>query len=138
MTHHTIRDHSLTPATDSARGVIAAGEAAMAVKLAAKGAEGVTARLCMALQNAYLLAVSQEVDLGAGRLDLHNATIRAVGCVMSQANGMIFRDAPEGVRHAAFMDMIQAAANFALAAHNAGDDATIVSATVTLPQAGAA
>ncbi len=149
MTHHTIRDESpaspsstpsLTPATDSAHRVIAAGQLALADKLALKGTDGCKARVSMALQNAYLLAISAEVDAGAGKTDLHIASTTAIGCIISQSIGMIFAGAPEAVKQAALFSTIDGAARFAVNQVAAGPAVFVDGCheTVRLTQTGAA
>lgn len=138
-THAPSDKPSLTPASDSAARVIAAGQMAMADRLALRGADGVMARVCMALQNAYITAVSAEMDAGASKMDLHAASGRAIGCLISQSNGMIFADAPKPVRQAALAHTINEAASFALHVISGdGSSQSVVSERVHIDRAGAA
>jgi hypothetical protein len=143
MSHHTIRDHStpsLTPASDSAARVIARGQAMMADKLRLPGAEGVKARICMAMQNALVQALSAEIDAGnTSKKMLLEAAETAIGCNIAQAVGMIMGDAPPEVRSAALMMVAVNATSFAAAQLNKStSENSIAHETATITRAGAA
>jgi type III secretion system FlhB-like substrate exporter len=143
MSHHTIRDHStpsLTPASDSANRVIARGQAAMADKLRLPGAEGAKVRICMAMQNALVQALSAEIDAGnTNKMALLEAVETAVGCNIAQAIGSIMGGAPPEVRSAALMMVAGNATSFAAAQLNKStSDVSIAHEMVTITRAGAA
>lgn len=146
MSHHTIRDTtpprpSLTPASDSAARVIAAGMAALDGKLEAKGLDGVMARICTAVQNAYLTAAAAEMDGGVDKRDLLRASERAVGCLMAQAITASLQGAPGVIQQIALSSVAHVATHFAMAtieARSAGDKSFCIEEQVPVERAGAA
>jgi hypothetical protein len=143
LSHHTIRETnpptpSLTPATDAARRVIAEGNRKTEADRARSDNLGVAARVGMAIQGATLMAFAAEVDGGADKRAVYQASQIAISNLIQQCIGYIAAEADTSMKLSIMAALVGSASERASAGIINMSASEMNGETVTITPVGAA